>query len=336
MESAASEYAVMVGLERENQALRDLVLNMQRVLQSKDSEIAIKYHMLQAREKENTQARIRLAGLEAHAAHHPESAAPTSPNFAAAESQQVSESIIDRNLLLRMNSAAQTSETQKKPSELANLGCRGLNSEAMTPSRAIISRAHLDAKSPAPLVIDEEEGSATTAQSTKMQADAASATETPSSPSIPSKRLAIVDPSSGKQIEVECASNSRVKPTLIDIQELSDSSRPRFSGGGQTSQESPAATPLLQLPPVLAGAPPLPGNGPPLGTAPAHMPGFGHPGLPPPLLPPGVPPSLPPPGLVHGLRGLSGYPPHPGLVPGLSPLGSPLGVPPSSLPFRPP
>eukprot|EP00930_Biecheleria_cincta_P030050 TRINITY_DN20854_c0_g1_i1.p1 TRINITY_DN20854_c0_g1~~TRINITY_DN20854_c0_g1_i1.p1 ORF type:complete len:341 (-),score=64.10 TRINITY_DN20854_c0_g1_i1:124-1146(-) len=334
MDPVAMEYAVMAGLERENQALRDLILDMHRLLQNKDAEIALKFRLLQARERENAQARLRLAGLEAAVANHPFGPAPMAPNVAAAETHNATERTFGRNLLLRLNSAAQASEALQRPAELAHLGCMDITSKAFTPTQAPAYKASPARKSPAPLTFGAEE-----ALASPIVERGASHPVSPAATPVPNKRLAIVDPSSGKQIEIEpSAGNSRVKPTLVDIQALSNSGRPSTlsSEQEQASQATHAAAPLLQLPPVMAGAPPLPGMGLPAGAPPPAAPGFLQP---PPPLAPGALPNLPPPGLMHGLPGppgylpspgplpgLPGYPPHPGTMPNLSPLGSPLGA----------
>lgn len=335
----------MAGLERENQALRDLILDMHRLLQNKDAEVALKYRLLQARERENSQARLRLAGLEAAVAKYPVSASPIAPSVAATETRNVTERTFGRNMLLRLNSACQASEALERPAELAHLGCMDLTSKAFTPTQAPAYKASPSRKSPAPLVLGAEEASASPAAEPFGQAQAdgdASNPVSPASTPVPNKRFAIVDPNSGKQIEIERSTgNSRVKPTLVDVQALSDSSRPRTLSSEleQASQAANAAPPLLQLPPVMAGAPPLhlPGLGLPAGAPPPPAPGFLHP-------PPPLAANLPPPGLMHGLPGPPGYLPPPGTLPGLlhpppgpvpnlsplvSPLGSPLGGPPA-------
>jgi len=64
MELAAGP-ARMSALERENQALRDQIRDLQVLLQVKDTEISLKYHLLQSKDQENMQARSRIGWLEA-------------------------------------------------------------------------------------------------------------------------------------------------------------------------------------------------------------------------------------------------------------------------------
>ncbi|CAK0814692.1 unnamed protein product, partial [Prorocentrum cordatum] len=75
MDPASPECVRMIALERENQALRDQVRDLQHLLQVKDQESALKYSLLQAKERENAQARARLQLIEAAARHAAEAEA---------------------------------------------------------------------------------------------------------------------------------------------------------------------------------------------------------------------------------------------------------------------
>lgn len=145
----------------------------------------------------------------------------------------------------------------------------------------------------------------------------------------PSKRLAIVDPNTGKSIEVTpVADASRTKPTLISLEAISE-------GRSQLplSPAGPAAPPLT-LPPVVAGAPPLMQTAAPLRYA-APLPSYagmppptGSPNLGPNAVPGAAPPYYPP--AVQGYPiGAPSWPPPP---PGAAPSGVPPPCPPPSHP----
>jgi len=331
MEPAAIDYARMVGLERENQALRDQIQDFQRLLQNKDAEITLKYHLLQARERENAQARLRLAGLEAHLAQAAGAAAaaassapaPSAPDEAAddQEKPEGDQRTLERSLLLRFNSVPGASE---RPSELRHLGCVGVGETRLTEAKADSSAAA------------EPEASVASAHSEVPEARG-EAEKPAQAPPTPNKRLAIVDPSSGKQIEVSPTSSAtKMKPTLSSLEAISatsDSSRHRSAEGSQAP--SGVAAPPLTLPPVVAGAPPgsqasrlLSSSPPALHAGALSSPSMASLGV----------PGLPPPGLVQGMPGLPGYPPFAPPLPGLGlpPPPVPLTLPGGPCPFPPP
>jgi len=138
MEAAAAEYTRMLCLERENQALRDQIRDLQSLVQVKDSEITLKYHLLQAKERENTQARSRLQWLEA-----------SIKQAADAEALRILSSSFDRNQLLRFNSALKTLGLVDRPFDLVHLTCAEREDEdPETPSKDSPFRDKQQAKTP--------------------------------------------------------------------------------------------------------------------------------------------------------------------------------------------
>mmetsp|Transcript_48126 Transcript_48126/g.136728 ORF Transcript_48126/g.136728 Transcript_48126/m.136728 type:complete len:557 (-) Transcript_48126:58-1728(-) len=143
----------------------------------------------------------------------------------------------------------------------------------------------------------------------------------------PSKRMAIVDPGTGKEIEVRPSTEvSKQKPTLISIEAIEGSGRP--SGAPLPPTKAPPLSPAgpsappLTLPPVVAGAPPqlrAPCGVPPY---PSGLPS-GPPPRPGPMPAPGALPSMP---LFPPLPGLPpGYPMTPGHLAGWPAMLSPTG-----------
>mmetsp|Transcript_20825 Transcript_20825/g.62032 ORF Transcript_20825/g.62032 Transcript_20825/m.62032 type:complete len:488 (+) Transcript_20825:93-1556(+) len=115
--------------------------------------------------------------------------------------------------------------------------------------------------------------------------------------STPSKRMAIVDPVSGKEIDIiPKTEHSRIKPTLISLAAISEGDLARSglvtSPPPTTSPTTPAnlnglASPPLNMPPVLPAAP-LPQQ-----AAPAALSSYGL--TAPPPFAPGAGPPVPPP-----------------------------------------
>eukprot|EP00929_Paragymnodinium_shiwhaense_P101024 TRINITY_DN63779_c0_g1_i1.p1 TRINITY_DN63779_c0_g1~~TRINITY_DN63779_c0_g1_i1.p1 ORF type:complete len:634 (+),score=123.29 TRINITY_DN63779_c0_g1_i1:125-2026(+) len=180
---------------------------------------------------------------------------------------------------------------------------------------------------------------------------------TPSKATTPSKRMAIVDPTSGKEIEVTPhVGQSTMKPTLVSLDTICE--RPARQAEGAAGGEAPrkATGEGLALATVPAGTPPplhgtTPGSLQPLLTsspplnpvaAPGLLGAYGAgpgPGFPP-TLPPGAvpphalghPPALPP-GMVPPPLGAPGFPPGAAMTaPGLG-FSLPVGLaPPGSVP----
>lgn len=101
-----------LGLERENQALRDQVADLQQLLQIKDTEIALKYRLLQSKERENALARARLQWAEAYI-----------PQMLAADSRRAT-GVFTRTDLLRLNGALKALGELDKPAETKHLTCK--------------------------------------------------------------------------------------------------------------------------------------------------------------------------------------------------------------------
>eukprot|EP00747_Dinoflagellata_sp_TGD_P022617 gnl/TRDRNA2_/TRDRNA2_129229_c0_seq4.p1 gnl/TRDRNA2_/TRDRNA2_129229_c0~~gnl/TRDRNA2_/TRDRNA2_129229_c0_seq4.p1 ORF type:complete len:462 (+),score=85.77 gnl/TRDRNA2_/TRDRNA2_129229_c0_seq4:132-1517(+) len=290
MEQPAAEQARLAALERENQALRDQVRDLQHLIQVKDGEIALQCHLLHSKEAENAQISIereqRRLSDKAVATQQPAGAACSSD-------------AISREKLLRCYSSLQHSGSLTQPTELGSLTSQ--------------ERDDADVLRPTPRSSGSEDHGPPTPSSqkapktpSKAPTAGGMASPTPDVPHAedlapvhtPNKRMAIVNPNTGKHIEVSpTEERSRQKPTLISLEAIAEG-RSAMPQGPTSPNGGDSSTPLT-LPPVVAGAPPLssitpmrtpppayPGGTAPAAPYPGGMPAAGAsatPGMPPPL-----------------------------------------------------
>lgn len=389
------DVARTASLERENEALREQLIDLQTLLQVKDTEIAFKYHLLQAKDRENASARSRVQWLEvaiqsasaalavATASLGPErsanerfkaavegadcaapktpqravpktpgSAAPSAPPSAAPSPSAAAGTPGNRRKGRGGSASGRSalttpSEAPSGPRAATGATATGASSTTSSPNRrqpqplddlgvdevGIVQRTAPPQEPPPAPPPATDKGTprkkplpcASPSTSKRRPFEDLSPANSPlvNTPvATPSKRLAIVDPSSGKEIEVlPKTESSRVKPTLVSMDTFSEP-RP-----GRPLAESPTSLPPqgATLGTVLAAYAPAVAPLVPVGVlgAPAGAPGLGR-----------HPPSFP--SAFMGL-GMTGPPPVNLLFPlpwppqGLAPdgRGPPAGLPPA-------